>query len=401
MATHSSLTQVVRRSHWAESLRRFAFVLGVAASCCSAAQDAEGLGRGVVKITASSVHEGIAKNNTGTGFIVSLYSDSALIVTASHVVEGTQKILVQFSVRSDVTFPGTVQRMRGADPRGLAVLSVKDPPPGVVVLKLAADSQVKLSDDVMALGFPRISPGFSALPGKVASRDGTDILFAAPVDEGSSGGPLMRGGHVVGVVTEATNGIGRAVPAFIVAATLDGWGFAVKEPTPASGTPSPAGAASDHSASRSAPDPESAEALKQMFESLLEAARSGDKDKSREMVRQLVIPNYEVWFKDTFGAVNGARLAAEYAEFAQNSEDVDLRQLSERAKSGISAYSVREPNDPQATGGQKTVLEAMKKPVALYGVRLDGLHLWNFVYVDGAFRLAGKMYPSLREQDGN
>lgn len=379
-----------------------AILLGVVLSPFCIAQDVEALRSGVVKIVATRVEEGMGKTKTGTGFIVDLYPDAAIIVTASHVVEDTDKIAVQFSVRGDVTFSAEVKRMRGADPRGLAVLAVKNPPTGLVTLNFSNDGQVTLTDDVTALGFPRISPSFSALPGKVASRDGTDIVFTAGVDEGSSGGPLVKGGQVVGVVVEAAGATGRAIPAFIVIATLDGWGFAVKDgrTSAAEGqSRSPAAAAGD--AARAASYPETAEALKRMFESMLEAARSGDNDKAQAFARQLVIPNYETWFSDTFGATNGAKLAADYKGFVEASQAGqvwDFNQLMERAKRGISAYGVREPDDPKATGGQKTVLEAMKKPIALYGVRLDGLHLWNFVYVEGSFRMAGKMYQSLRAQ---
>ena len=68
-----------------------------------------------------------------------------------------------------------------ADPRGLAVLVVKNPPPGLRALALATRPALKLSDDVVAAGFPRISSSFSTLPGKVVLRDGEDIIF--------SGGP--------------------------------------------------------------------------------------------------------------------------------------------------------------------------------------------------------------------
>jgi len=380
-------------------------LLGVLLSRYSTAEDVEGLRNGVVKITTTRVDAGVAKSKTGSGFIVRLYPDAAIVVTASHVVEDTDKIAVQFAVRGDVTFPAEVKRMRGADPRGLAVLTVKNPPSGLVVLPLASDAQIMLTDDVMALGFPRISPSFSALPGKVASRDGTDILFTAGVDEGSSGGPLIRGNQVVGVVMEAAGATGRAVPAFIVIATLEGWGFTVKDAATSETKPrSPLSETAPASAQGGASYPESTEALKHMFETMLEAARSGDTDKAKALVRRLVIPNYETWFNQTFGASNGTTLAADYKQFAQAAQSGqlwDFGELVQRAKQGVSAYSVSDPNDPNATGGQKKVLEAMKRPTALYGVRLDGLHLWNFVYVDGSFRIAGKMYQALQVRERN
>jgi S1-C subfamily serine protease len=114
-----------------------AILLSIALSPFCIAQDVEALRSGVVKIVATRVEEGMAKTKTGTGFIVDLYPDAAIIVTASHVVENTDKIAVQFSVRGDVTFSAEVKRMRGADPRGLAVLAVKNPPSGLATLSLS------------------------------------------------------------------------------------------------------------------------------------------------------------------------------------------------------------------------------------------------------------------------
>lgn len=385
------------------TIRLLGVLFGLGLSLCSSAEDVEGLRSGVVKITATRSDDGIAKTKTGSGFIVSLYPDAAIVVTASHVVEDMDRIEVQFSVRGDRTFAAEVKRMRGADARGLAVLKVKDPPPGLLVLTLATGAQVRLTDDVVALGFPRISPGFSALPGKVASRDGTDILFTAGVEEGSSGGPLVRGGAVVGVVVEAMGATGRAVPAAIVAMTLDGWGFAVNDARTAAAearSPAPATVAPD--GQREASYPENADALRLMFEVMLKAAKSGDMEKANALAQRLVIPNYAAWFNENFGASNGVKLAADYrqlAEAVQSGQLWDFSDLVKRAESGVSTYGVSDPSDPQATGGQKKVLEARRRPIALYGVRLGGLHLWNFVYVEGSFRVAGKMYPALQERN--
>ena len=156
------------------------------------AQDIEELRKGVVKVIATQVSDGQTKTNRRSGFIVELYPDAAMIVTVSHVVEGQDiQLSVEFSVRGDASFPAQVKRMRGADPRGLAVLVVKNPPPGLRALALATRPALKLSDDVVAAGFPRISSSFSALPGKVVSRDDEDIIFSGGPNDGSSGGPLL------------------------------------------------------------------------------------------------------------------------------------------------------------------------------------------------------------------
>ena len=372
------------------------------------AQDIEELKKGVVKVIATEVSDGQTKTNRGSGFIIELYPDAAMIVTVSHVVEGQDiQLSVEFSVRGDASFPAQVKRMRGADPRGLAVLVVRNPPPGLLALELATLPALKLSDDVVAAGFPRISSSFSALPGKVISRDGEDIIFSGGPNEGSSGGPLLRNGRVVGVVTQAKDGNGFATPALILAATLEGWGFTANQGgnTPELTRPQPelggAGARVENSISNVV-YPETAEGLKRFFEAMLDAAKSGELDKARAFERSLIIPSYDSWFRDIFGAATGARLATDYKQFTEGHKISGLwnfPELLERAKGGISTYGIRAPTDPNATGGQKKVLEAMEKSTALYGVRLGGWHVWSFVYVEGGFRLAGKMFQSLQNSD--
>ena len=383
-------------------------VLVMASMHWAIAQDIEQLRKGVVKVIATQVSDGQTKTRRGSGFIVELYPDAATIVTASHVVEGQDmQLSVEFSVRGDAGFPAQVKRMRGADARGLAVLVVKNPPPGLLALELATVPALKLSDDVVAAGFPRISSSFSALSGKVVSRDGEDIIFSGGPDEGSSGGPLIKNGRVVGVVTQAKDGNGFATPALILAATLEGWGFTMKQQdnVPAATRPPPEAAGTPVRADSGSPNaiyPETADGLKRFFEAMLDAAKSGDMDKARALERSLIIPNYDTWFRDTFGAINGAKLAGEYKAFAAEQKISSLwsfPELIERAKGGISTYGIRTPTDPNSSGGQKEVLAAMEKSTALYVVEFGGLEILNFVYVEGGFRLAGKMYQSLPNSD--
>lgn len=390
------------------SLYLVLLLLGMASARWTSAQDIEELRKGVVKIIATQVSDGQSKSSRGSGFIIELYPDAAMIVTASHVVEGQDiQLGVEFSVRGDASFPAKVTRMRGADPRGLAVLVVKNPPSGLLALKLATLPALKLSDDVVAAGFPRISSSFSALSGKVVSRDGEDIIFSGGPDEGSSGGPLLKNGRVVGVVTQAKDGNGFATPALILAATLEGWGFTMRQQD---STPAVARPRSEVAGTRVRVDsgdsnviyPETAEGLKRFFEAMLDAAKSGDMNRARAFEHSLIIPSYDTWFRDTFGAVTGARLAADYRQFTDGQKISGLwnfSELIERAKGGISTYGIRAPTDPKATGGQKKVLAAMERSTALYGVELGGWHLWNFVYVDGGFRIAGKMFQSLPDSE--
>jgi len=54
------------------------------------------------------------------------------------------------------------------------------------------------------------------------------------------------------------------------------------------------------------------ERLRSLMTTALSAARAGDKAKLEEIAHALVIPNYEAWFKETFGEWNGTKLAAAY-----------------------------------------------------------------------------------------
>ena len=52
------------------------------------------------------------------------------------------------------------------------------------------------------------------------------------------------------------------------------------------------------------------EALRGLMTTVLTAARQGDQGKLEEIAKGLVIPNYDAWFKATFGEEEGAKLAA-------------------------------------------------------------------------------------------
>src|SRR5260370_6550013 len=55
------------------------------------------------------------------------------------------------------------------------------------------------------------------------------------------------------------------------------------------------------------------EELRTLITTALGATRSGNPAKVKEIARDLMIPDYELWFKATFGEEQGARLGAAYA----------------------------------------------------------------------------------------
>lgn len=146
--------------------------------------------------------------------------------------------------------------------------------------------------------------------------------------------------------------------------------------------------------------PESPEGLKKLTQDVLAAMQGGKEDAAKALIKTMVLPDHENWFKKTFGEEKGKPLAEEYAAMSKNFEAEIAKlfaQQVEKKRTEVSAYKVTDANDREATGGQQAALAAMKQKVPLYGVRLvepgktSGFHMWSFVYADGGFRLVGKM----------
>lgn len=196
-------------------------------SVFSFAQNGNGIKSGVVKVLVST-HEGTKK--VGTGFIVQLDSAAVYIATASHVVEGAQKIQVEFFTNRNRPVSAEIIGMEGGDPQGLAVLLVDGKiPSGLSVLEFNP-SPVAGGDTVRTIGFPR-SAGvpWASTKGGIVGRKGKAITFSGAVDEGNSGGPLIKDNQVVGIVTDVTGKFANAVPAVIAQFTLKSWGVTPEE----------------------------------------------------------------------------------------------------------------------------------------------------------------------------
>jgi len=157
----------------------------------------------------------------GTGVIV---ADSGAIMTANHVIAGTRDINVTFA-------DGTTARaaVATADPKqDIATLIPTARPDVIVPATLGGSANVGAS--VIAVGNPlglaySVSSGIvSGLNRTAETHDGRYsglIQFDAPVNPGSSGGPLLDAqGLVIGIVVsiadpghdDAFAGIGFAVP---------------------------------------------------------------------------------------------------------------------------------------------------------------------------------------------
>jgi S1-C subfamily serine protease len=159
----------------------------------------------------------------GSGIVIDRKGD---VVTNDDVVRGEATIRVGFS--SGATYGASLV---GVDPSSdVAVLRVKAPATALHPLHFADSEKVEVGDAVYAIGNPfglgrTMTAGIvSALGRDMQAANGLTIPNAiqtdAPIDHGSSGGPLLnREGLVVGVndrleggTADGNLGIGIAVP---------------------------------------------------------------------------------------------------------------------------------------------------------------------------------------------
>jgi serine protease DegQ len=162
----------------------------------------------------------------GSGVVI---TESGKILTALHVLSGTDRWVVVFSdgSKSDADLVGTQPE------NDLAVIQPKRLPDEQPAATLASSAGLRSGDQVVATGFPfGIGPSVTAGVVSGLKRTFVDpdneqvkftnlIQFDAAVNPGNSGGPLVnRDGEVVGIVTALANpsgahvfaGIGFAVP---------------------------------------------------------------------------------------------------------------------------------------------------------------------------------------------
>jgi S1-C subfamily serine protease len=146
----------------------------------------------------------LGRVSTGTGFVVA----RGAVVTNLHVVEDCGRILVRAADGREVAVP---EPARSDERRDLALLAVPadfGPPlsfrPG----------PVRRGEGVVTYGFPLaglLSSGPTLTTGEVSALSGigdnpSQIQISAPVQPGSSGGPLLdRQGQVVGMVVAKLN----------------------------------------------------------------------------------------------------------------------------------------------------------------------------------------------------
>ncbi len=180
--------------------------------------------KGIVKIMATTFEE---RRKVGAGFIVRIEHGAVYILTAAHVVEGGQDIEVEFFTQRNRPIPAKIIRLEGGDPQGIAALLVDENlPSGILSLKLSNSSSIKAGDEVTTIGLSRVSGvSWAVIRGDIVGRRGKLITISAALDEGFSGGPIIKDGRVIGIITGISDEISYVIPTGIVQYILVGWGI--------------------------------------------------------------------------------------------------------------------------------------------------------------------------------
>ena len=142
----------------------------------------------------------VGENGAGTGIVI---DSRGYILTNSHVVEGENDFIVRLPDREEV-----IAEIEYQDP-SLDIAIIKCPGNGYPYVPLGSIEELSLGDDVVAIGFPLGSLlGDSASTSKgiisaFRNIEGIEYIQTdAPVNPGSSGGPLVNTyGEIIGIVS--------------------------------------------------------------------------------------------------------------------------------------------------------------------------------------------------------
>jgi TonB family protein len=139
------------------------------------------------------------------------------------------------------------------------------------------------------------------------------------------------------------------------------------------------------------------EELRSLMAAAMSAAREGDQSKLKEITHGLMIPNYEMWFKTTFGEEDGVKMAAAYQKSLEWQENWLPKLFEGLAKDQgeWEVEEVKEPDLPPTMPCQEALLKAAKNGTMFYWVGLQitagsgtkaGRSAGYYTLVEGAYR---------------
>jgi len=179
--------------HLIISLILFSF-LGI--SCVHVPKSLEDIKKGVVKINSNG--------RQGTGFVVKVTSDTVYILTVVHVIKGDPNPIVKFFENQEIK--AKTISAEESDDNGLALLLIENSiPSNAMSLYVAKESNLRVGDSVFTFGFPRGGAPWSYDELSYAGQEKRKLTFSgSDIEEGNSGGPIIKGDQVVGILTEKT-----------------------------------------------------------------------------------------------------------------------------------------------------------------------------------------------------
>ncbi len=141
---------------------------------------------------------------------------------------------------------------------------------------------------------------------------------------------------------------------------------------------------------------DSPEGLQQLLQDALIAARAGNRTRLMSIIAEMEIPNYDVWFTETFGEEKGESWAGPYGrDLRQNEEDMQQSFLQCAKQDGeISTRKVNDAPEP-GEGLEWGLVKSLQRPVDIFSAgwkprkttrntKVDPIGY--FMFVDGKFR---------------
>ena len=205
-------------------IRSILLVVGMLVfSSLTGAQNFDERKAGVVKITTTT-------GQTGTGFIVRVEPEVVYIITASHVIIGDNQPDVEFFTKRNVPIKGEV--LPGAevndDIRGLALVVVRGKdqiPDNVASLPFQTSPDlVSGGEKVFVIGHPGGGGDWAVVKRDVSNRVGRDLTLDPGLASRFSGGPIIVGDEVVGIVMANRGEFGLGITHKSVHNFMEGFG---------------------------------------------------------------------------------------------------------------------------------------------------------------------------------
>lgn len=175
---------------------------------------------------------------------------------------------------------------------------------------------------------------------------------------------------------------------------------------PASGSPLKASSApqSQPFAAQSESFPDTQEGMQHLLQRLLVAIQKRDSGQISSLTHSLILPGYQTWFPQVFGADMGTHMAERYEKALPDFEAKFQELMARYVQYGMTAVTitrVESPDQPTNDSYATRTIQSMREPVPIYSVAMvdSGKTAWNFPgffsFVEGNFRYVG--WEALRE----